>query len=125
MSRGVLELLPRSLACLTDCGELVTQLLTPDVVRLLGHLEAAGQVQGEGAAARSGVVQLIHISDQNTNSGFGPNDVPERALRRFSMRRLGPSGEAAAASDAAATSRPFPLSLAEEGEGVEAVTAAV
>jgi hypothetical protein len=82
-----LELLPRSLACLTDCSELVTQLLTPDVVRLLAHLEAAGHAQGEGsAAARSGVVQLIHVSDQNTNSGFGPNDVPERALRfRFHM----------------------------------------
>mmetsp|Transcript_13905 Transcript_13905/g.44512 ORF Transcript_13905/g.44512 Transcript_13905/m.44512 type:complete len:323 (+) Transcript_13905:88-1056(+) len=67
-----LELLPRRFACFTDCSELVTALLTPDVVHLLAELEH--------------YLEYIHVSDQHTKSGFGPNYVPAKSVRlRFRL----------------------------------------
>lgn len=69
-----LELLPTTLTCLTDCNDLVTHFFeeAPHVVAVLDELEA--------------YIMLIHISDCNTWSGFGPNHVHKQALRfRFRM----------------------------------------
>lgn len=62
-----LELLPRNLVCLTDCSELVPHLLTPKVVRILFDFRDE--------------IELVHFSDQNSHSGFGPNSIYAKALR--------------------------------------------
>jgi hypothetical protein len=67
-----LELLPRNMVCMTDCSELVPQLLTPTVVRILSDFQDE--------------IELVHLSDQNSHSGFGPNCVYAKALRfRFKL----------------------------------------
>mmetsp|Transcript_9407 Transcript_9407/g.15349 ORF Transcript_9407/g.15349 Transcript_9407/m.15349 type:complete len:366 (-) Transcript_9407:1042-2139(-) len=67
-----LELLPRSLWCLTDCSDLVPHFLCVSIVKALSHYED--------------YIELIHISDQNAYTGFGPNKTEKKALRmRFVM----------------------------------------
>mmetsp|Transcript_6595 Transcript_6595/g.12181 ORF Transcript_6595/g.12181 Transcript_6595/m.12181 type:complete len:367 (-) Transcript_6595:74-1174(-) len=67
-----LELLPRSLVCLTDCSELVPHFLTADVVKVFVSLQD--------------YIEQIHLSDQNALSGYGPEVSHPRALRfRFRL----------------------------------------
>ncbi|GBG30327.1 Unconventional myosin-Va [Hondaea fermentalgiana] len=66
-----LELLPSGLLCMTDCSELVAHFLSPSIVKSLQALRE--------------YIELIHISDENTISCFGPNQVHREAMR-FRLR---------------------------------------
>lgn len=70
-----LELLPNGLLCHTDCSELVAHFLSPNIVKALQVLQD--------------YIELIHVSDQNTMSCFGPNQVHREALRfRFRLPKI-------------------------------------